>query len=84
MYDQVAGEFLNKYLIFEEFDTNFKRRKIQVDGVTMTVEDFAKKINNHISDTTKKKEHNSVELRSYWRRGRDSNPRVLLAQTDFE
>ena len=54
MYDQVAGEFLNKYLIFEEFDTNFKRRKIQVDGVTMTVEDFAKKINNHFSDTTKK------------------------------
>ena len=53
-YDQAAVEFLNKYLIFEEFDTNFNKRKIQVDGVTMSIEDFAKKINDDISNITKK------------------------------
>ena len=53
-YDQVAGKFLNKYLIFEEFDRNFNKRKIQVDGVTTSIENFAKKINDDISNITKK------------------------------
>jgi len=45
-YDQVAGAFLNKYMyrVFEEFDRDFKRLKIQVDGVTMSVDDFEKKL----------------------------------------
>ena len=53
-YDKVAGAFLTKYLVFEEFDTNFNKRKIQVDGVTMSIEDFFKKISDDLGGTAKK------------------------------
>ena len=53
---------MTKYLVFEEFDTNFNKRKIQVDGITMSVEDFVKKISDDLGDTAKKKEHNSVRI----------------------
>ena len=53
-YDKVAGAFLTKYLVFEEFDTNFNKRKIQVNGVTMSIEDFVKKISDDLGGTAKK------------------------------